>query len=83
MPLPSGLFSLVCRGETDALEFREAGVVGVAEVFALLAGISRSDMTMVAGLVRGLDHDNVVGVCKFFCNSPLHGQHVRHPANAY
>ena len=52
------MFSLVCRGQTDALEFREAGVVGVAQVFALLAGISRSDMTMVAGLVRGLDHDD-------------------------
>lgn len=50
MPLRSGLFSLVCRGATDALEFREAGVVGVAQVFALLAGISRSDMTMMAGL---------------------------------
>lgn len=38
------------------LEFREAGAVGVAQVFALLPGISRSGITMVAGLVRGLDH---------------------------
>jgi undecaprenyl-diphosphatase len=42
----------------DTLEFREAGVVGVAQVFALLAGISRSGITMVAGLVRGLDHED-------------------------
>jgi len=42
----------------DSLEFREAGVVGVAQVFALLAGISRSGITMVAGLVRGLDHED-------------------------
>ena len=42
----------------DTLEFREAGVVGVAQVFALLAGISRSGITMVAGLVRGLDHQD-------------------------
>ena len=42
----------------DTLEFREAGVVGVAQLFALLAGISRSGITMVAGLVRGLDHED-------------------------
>jgi undecaprenyl-diphosphatase len=38
------------------LEFREAFVVGVAQAAALLPGISRSGITMVAGLVRGLDH---------------------------
>jgi len=42
----------------DTLEFREAGVVGVAQVAALFAGISRSGITMVAGLVRGLDHED-------------------------
>jgi undecaprenyl-diphosphatase len=42
----------------DTLEFREAGVVGVAQVFALFAGISRSGITMAAGLVRGLDHED-------------------------
>jgi undecaprenyl-diphosphatase len=41
----------------DTLEFREAGAIGVAQVFALLPGISRSGITMVAGLVRGLDHE--------------------------
>jgi undecaprenyl-diphosphatase len=40
------------------LEFKEAGVVGVAQAFALLAGISRSGITMVAGLVRGLNHED-------------------------
>jgi undecaprenyl-diphosphatase len=44
--------------QLDTLEFREAGVVGVAQVFALLAGISRSGITMAAGLVRGLDHED-------------------------
>jgi len=44
--------------ELDTLEFREAGAIGVAQVFALLAGISRSGITMVAGLVRGLDHED-------------------------
>ncbi len=42
----------------DSLEFREAGVVGVAQIGALLAGISRSGITMVAGLIRGLDHED-------------------------
>jgi undecaprenyl-diphosphatase len=42
----------------DTLEYREAGVVGFAQIFALLAGISRSGITMVAGLVRGLDHED-------------------------
>jgi undecaprenyl-diphosphatase len=40
------------------LEYREAGVIGVAQVLALLAGISRSGITMVAGLVRGLDNED-------------------------
>ncbi len=42
----------------DTLEFREAGAIGVAQVFALLPGISRSGITMVAGLARGLDHED-------------------------
>ena len=42
----------------ETLEFKEAGVIGVAQVFALLAGISRSGITMVAGLVRGMDHED-------------------------
>jgi undecaprenyl-diphosphatase len=42
----------------DTLEFREAVGIGVAQVFALLPGISRSGVTMVAGLARGLDHED-------------------------
>ena len=40
------------------LDFREASAIGVAQVFALLPGISRSGITMVAGLARGLDHED-------------------------
>ena len=40
------------------LGYGEAGVIGTAQVFALLAGISRSGITMVAGLVRGLSHED-------------------------
>jgi undecaprenyl-diphosphatase len=42
----------------DTLQAREAGVIGVAQTGALFAGISRSGITMVAGLVRGLDHED-------------------------
>ncbi len=42
----------------DTLEFREAVAVGVAQIGALFAGISRSGITMVAGLARGLDHED-------------------------
>jgi len=44
--------------QLDTLEFKEAGAVGIAQVGALCAGISRSGITMVAGLVRGLDHED-------------------------
>jgi undecaprenyl-diphosphatase len=42
----------------DTLEYKEAGIIGVAQIGALFAGISRSGITMVAGLVRGLDHED-------------------------
>jgi len=40
----------------DTLEFREAGVIGVAQSSALIAGISRDGVVMTAGLARGLDN---------------------------
>jgi undecaprenyl-diphosphatase len=50
------------RGEEsrqlDTLDVREAGIIGVAQIGALFAGISRSGITMVAGLARGLDHED-------------------------
>ena len=42
----------------DTLEYREAGIIGAAQTLALFAGISRSGITMVAGLLRGLDHED-------------------------
>jgi len=40
----------------ETLEFREAGVIGVAQSTALIAGISRDGVVMTAGLARGLDN---------------------------
>ncbi|MDE3070611.1 MAG: undecaprenyl-diphosphate phosphatase, partial [Acidobacteriota bacterium] len=42
----------------DTLDYREAGVIGVAQSTALLAGISREGVCMGAGLARGLDHSD-------------------------
>ena len=42
----------------DTLDFKESLAVGVAQAGSLFAGISRSGITMVGGLVRGLDHED-------------------------
>lgn len=57
---PMGDQALGPTGERSigSLEFREAGTIGLAQSFALLPGISRSGITMVTGLTRGLDHED-------------------------
>ncbi|MEV5838403.1 undecaprenyl-diphosphate phosphatase [Nocardia sp. NPDC052112] len=40
------------------LSIRDALIIGVSQTGALFAGISRSGMTMVGGLLRGLDHED-------------------------
>jgi undecaprenyl-diphosphatase len=40
----------------DTLEYREGGVIGLAQSTAIIAGISRDGMCMAAGLARGLDN---------------------------
>jgi undecaprenyl-diphosphatase len=68
-PLPDGLPLEVADPEHDPandieitrrFSFRDATVVGVFQSAALLAGISRSGITMVAGLIRGLNHEQAV-----------------------
>ena len=44
--------------ELDTLDFREAGLIGVAQSTALIAGISRDGVCMGSGLARGLDHSD-------------------------
>jgi undecaprenyl-diphosphatase len=44
--------------DLDTLDLREGVFVGSAQILALFAGISRSGVTMVAGLLRGLDHED-------------------------
>jgi undecaprenyl-diphosphatase len=44
--------------DVDTLELREGAFIGSAQILALFAGISRSGVTIVAGLLRGLDHED-------------------------
>jgi undecaprenyl-diphosphatase len=45
---------------TTRVSFKDAVAVGVAQTTALLAGISRSGITMTAGLLRGLDYETAL-----------------------
>src|SRR5207302_4684835 len=56
-PLPAGDVEPAGR-QLETLELREAGIIGVAQTLALFAGISRSGITMVGGLLRGLNHED-------------------------
>ena len=40
----------------ETLEYREAGLIGLGESTALIAGISRDGIVMASGLARGLDN---------------------------
>ncbi|HUI71713.1 MAG TPA: undecaprenyl-diphosphate phosphatase [Spirochaetia bacterium] len=40
----------------EIMKYRDAGLIGVSQILALFAGISRSGITIVGGLLRGLDH---------------------------
>ncbi len=60
-PHPTGTAGGLVVSEHRTLEglaYREAGVIGLFQTLALLAGVSRSGITMVAGLLRGLDHED-------------------------
>src|SRR5690606_21226954 len=52
-------FSLEATAKnTTKLSFRHAGIIGVSQILALFAGISRSGVTMVGGLAGGLDEED-------------------------
>jgi undecaprenyl-diphosphatase len=40
------------------MKYSDAGLIGVSQILALFAGISRSGITIVGGLLRGLDHQD-------------------------
>jgi len=45
-------------GDGSSVNTADALIVGSSQIAALFAGISRSGITMVAGLLRGLDHED-------------------------
>ena len=55
---PSTDIGLASDRRLAMLSFGAATLIGSAQILALLAGISRSGVTMVAGLVRGLSHED-------------------------
>ena len=57
-PLLRGLAADQPGRPLEAFAYREAGIIGVFQTAALFAGISRSGITMVAGLLRGLNHED-------------------------
>jgi undecaprenyl-diphosphatase len=42
----------------DTLKYQEGFIIGIFQSLSLLAGISRSGVTMVGGLLRGLNHED-------------------------
>jgi undecaprenyl-diphosphatase len=42
----------------ESLPYKDGAIIGASQIGALFAGISRSGITMVAGLLRGLDHED-------------------------
>jgi undecaprenyl-diphosphatase len=55
----------------DTLSFKEAGVIGVAQSSALIAGISRDGVCMTAGLVRGLDNSDAARYAFLLATPPI------------
>jgi undecaprenyl-diphosphatase len=55
----------------DTLDYREAGVIGVAQSTALIAGISRDGVVMTAGLVRGLDNADAARFAFLLATPPI------------
>lgn len=55
----------------DTLEYREAGVIGVAQTSALIAGISRDGVVMSTGLARGLDHVDAARFAFLLATPPI------------
>jgi undecaprenyl-diphosphatase len=53
-----GALGVETHSDLGKVRYQDAGVIGLVQSFALFAGISRSGITMVGGLVSGLDHED-------------------------
>jgi undecaprenyl-diphosphatase len=80
--------------QLETLDYKEAGIIGVAQSTALIAGISRDGVVMTAGLARGLNNADAArfgfllatppilaaGLLKFSDLTGPHGAGIRGPA---
>src|SRR5579862_5568717 len=57
--------------ELEPLSYRDAGVVGVFQTGALIAGISRDGIVMTAGLLRGLNNENAARFAFLLATPPI------------
>jgi len=55
----------------DTLEYKEAGVIGFFQSFALIAGLSRDGICMATGLVRGLDNEDAARFAFLLATPPI------------
>jgi undecaprenyl-diphosphatase len=71
---PAGSADRPSDSSSDAtlsrLPVREAVVIGTAQALALIPGISRDGTSMVAGLLRGLDHEDAAKFA-FLLSTPV------------
>src|SRR5579862_2930988 len=55
----------------DTLEYKEAGIIGFCQSFALIAGMSRDGICMATGLVRGLDNEDAARFAFLLATPPI------------
>jgi undecaprenyl-diphosphatase len=55
----------------ETLEYREAAIIGFAQSFALIAGLSRDGLCMATGLVRGLDNEDAARFAFLLATTPI------------
>jgi undecaprenyl-diphosphatase len=55
----------------DTMEYKEAGVIGIGQSAALIAGISRDGICMATGLVRGLDNEDAARFAFLLATPPI------------
>jgi undecaprenyl-diphosphatase len=57
-PAPAPRARVTTRTGLDRLTVTDGVIIGTSQIGALFAGISRSGITIVTGLLRGLDHED-------------------------
>jgi undecaprenyl-diphosphatase len=55
----------------ETLEYKEAGIIGLFQSTALIAGISRDGVCMATGLVRGLDNEDAARFAFLLATPPI------------